>query len=319
MNKKLKALFSLTLLLSQAAIANECNTSCEPCEQTSPFCGGYVGANFNFGSVNFLSSQTVLTENTEQVTSTPPTFALTEVIRKDSCLREAINTVGGGVTLGYAWANSCWYLAAEFNGLFYGNPNSELSDDCCDTSCRDKCCGYTSNIHRRLVGKDSPGWIDGTNTTHTHEYSNNVRLDGIAKVGFLVNPSTALYLLGGGSGLLVKYSEFVDSRHDISPSGSKFYIESHNDVSNSFCCNKWIGGGTLGAGLKSTWCNCFDLVIEARYAKYANTCYKNTKPNDLSEVFNQQSDKPAAEFSEEDNTKFKTDSYLGLVGINWRF
>ncbi len=319
MNKKLKVLFSLALLLSKEVFAHENETQCEPCKEVNVFCGGYVGANFNFGSVNFLSTQEVKTEVANQTAIYPQlSFSLAEDTRKDSCLREALNTVGGGVTLGWAWANSCWYLAAEFNGLFYGNPSSNISNDCCDTECKTKCCGYASSIDRRTHANNSEEWVDVEKIIYGHNYKNNVRLDGVAKVGFLSNPNTAFYLLGGGSGLLVQYSNSINHTEEVSDA-INIYSPPLNDVNNSFCCNKWIGGGTIGAGLRSTWCDCFDVVLEARYARYANTCFSNNKVNDVSDEFQPNPNIPPAEFAEEDSTKFRTDSYLALVGINWRF
>ncbi len=317
MNKKLKVLFSLTLLLSQAAIANECDTPCEPCEQTSPFCGGYVGANFNFGSVNFLSNQAVRTEAIFEYTekALQEGILLVENNNKQTCLREALNAIGGGVTLGWAWANSCWYLAAEFNGLFYGNPSLNISNDCDNTKCEDKCCEYTLNNKMRVADEGDGSFKDTIDLTYIHNYKNNVRLDGIVKAGFLANPNTALYILAGGSGLLVKYSESANATNDFSPINDRFHLL--NNPNNEFCCNKWIGGGTFGVGLRSSWRNCFDLFVEGRYARYQSTCYSNSQPNDFDDFSNEML--IPNDLSEEDNTRFRTDSYLALVGINWRF
>ncbi len=318
MNKKLKALSLLTIFLSQAAIANECDTPCEPCEQTSPFCGGYVGANFNFGSVNFLSNATTAFELDVSDSITPQTsdFLLLEDSRRDFCLREALNAVGGGVTLGWSWANTCWYLAAELNGLFYGNPTSTISDNSCQKECTEKCCGYVSVLDSQLKVTDSE-LIDVTRFIYQHRYKNNVRIDGIAKFGFLLNPNTALYILGGGSGLLIQYSNTSTATGNFTSAPNRLIFLNNPD--SSFCCNKWIGGGTVGAGLKSTWCNCLDVILEARYAKYQNACYLNNKINDVSDAFQPDPYIEAAEFSNKDNTKFKTDSYMGLIGLNWRF
>ncbi len=326
MNKKLRILFSLTLLISKAAFADsgyECESPCEPvcdpCEQPDNiFCGGYIGANFNFGSVNFLSQSSIKTEDDlidtsgiesqDSITST----TIYKTNRQDCYLREAINAVGGGLTLGWGWANPCWYLAAEFNGLFYGNPNSSLSD-CCDDICDTNCCKQylsTVNSEYSVDGQE----LTSANRTYSHGYKNNVRLDGVVKVGFLANPNAVLYLLAGGSGLLVQYNNCFNTSY------SEAY-ESQNSVDNTFCCSKWVGGGTFGFGTRLAWCDCLDLVVEARYARYSNTCYSNSKANEIVDdsqefIF---TDEFRDDLSQEDTTKFRADAYLGLIGLNWRF
>ncbi len=316
MNKKLKALFALTVLLSRASIAYECNTSWEPCEQTSPFCGGYIGANFNFGSVSFLKNQTMTTELATEENGINEFFLL-EDARRDFCLHEALNTVGGGLTLGWSWSNSCWYLATEFNGLFYSNPSSNSPNDSCDTTCDKKCCGYLSIQDNQLkADTPDPELNDITRLIYQHNYKNNVRLDGIIKFGFLSNQNTALYLLAGGSGLLVKYEKSFSATSNFTIYPDRLTL--FNDPNNSSCCNKWIGGGTFGVGLRSSWRNCFDLFVEGRYAKYTNTCYNTNKPNNVSDGFKPNYLIPA-ESSEIDTIKFKTSSYLILTGINWLF
>ncbi len=318
MNKKLKFFLPLMLLLSGVSrnleAHSDCDTSCEPVNQ---FCGGYVGANFNFGSVNFLSQSNTFDEQDVTFNGDMGTVSRAFQNNVQGCgLREAINAVGGGVSLGWNWSNSCWYLAAEFNGIFYGNPCSSLNkgcDDSCNSDCDTKCCNQFSlniddNMSTQGVMDDMVMWRP--NQQYIHGYKNNVRLDGVVKLGLMLSPCSAVYLLGGGSGLLVKYNQSILTTIQ---SDSMYVLQ--NNPNNSFCCNKWIGGGTLGFGLKNSFSDCFDLTVEARYARYQNWCNLINQNNEVGSDFTA----PYGDVSVRSQSNVRTDSYLGLIGLNWRF
>ncbi len=342
MNKKLKVLFSLSLLLSAPMLANteyNCEEQCEEtCEARRNFCGGYVGANFNFGSVNFLSQSAVETALDSYV---PFGDGLSIAGSIDynvasSGLREAINTIGGGVNLGYEWSNSCVYLAAEFNGYFYSNYSANFSCDPCfpNNNGNQYATEISSESDFILNNGDQSINLDLTTpvTRYAHGYQNNVRLDGVVKIGFEVNPSTVVYALGGGSGLPIRYSQSIEAGKigaiGLSFGGESFNLATSNltDPANSICCTKWVGGGTVGFGLKALFCDCFDLGAEVRYARYSSLCFNDLKPSESLALVQDQNPSADSDFDnvfgdnvEQSQVKFRPDAFLGSLNFNWRF
>ncbi len=324
MNNKFNYFLSLVFLLSNVtSVESYYDCYSDLFEPVNQFCGLYVGANFNFGSVNFLSQTNAFTE---QDLTDPSGDAFIFQNGVQGCgIRESINALGGGVTAGWNWSNKCWYLAVEFNGIFYGNPCTLVCNDCCDTdSCDSKlskhcnisaCNQFLLNVDKSVSGGGSSFDVLPSEQ-YLHSYKNNVRLDAVFKVGLLTNPCTTVYLLAGGGGLLVEYSQSLTTEIQ---NDSVYTLQNNPD--NSFCCDKWLSGGTVGFGLKNILHDCFDLVMEFRYARYKNWCGRVRQENVVNSEFVSPDDAEVlpGEFSVESKTTFKTDSYLGLIGLNWHF
>ncbi len=346
MNKKISFLLLSILLFTTKAYSAQAyygyNPTQEPeePEHVSSFCGGYVGANFNFGSLHFLSQSSVSTEIDSSLLVEDSNFQSAMLSEsKNSGLRESLNTIGGGITFGWSWTNSCWYLATELNGFFYSNFGSTFScDPCYPNNNNNQFVSEKRNSSKSIMqGNDSNDTLTILNSpkqTYSHSYQSNIRLDGIVKLGFLVSPSTALYVLGGGSGLPIKYGEsvLVDPNGSVIFSGEEssfrtlsLCTDNITDPSNSLCCTKWTGGGTVGFGIKALWCDCFEFSTEVRYARYVSICLSNNKRNNSGSSnlapkdSENETEEIFGEFAERDNIKFRTDSFLGLIGVNWHF
>ncbi len=312
MNAKIKVLILSSLLLSEFLI--ESHSVCEePCEPTSLFCGGYVGSNFNFGSINFLSKQCNFTELDMTYVSSSDGRSYTVIERGDDAVgtRRAINSLGAGLTFGWDWSNPWLYLAAEFDGIFYGNPCKDL----CDESCGINGCNRSLSNGDAKQSINGGDFIKDPHLNFERYYKSNVRLDGIVKIGFLAGPRTVFYLLGGGSGLFITYKQSIGIDDKDTP------IIVQNNPVDEYCCTKLIGGGTIGFGMKVSWCKCFDLLVEGRYARYLNWCSSSQQPNVVSPAFISPigAEVTPGDIAVETQTTFRTDSYLALVGLNWHF
>jgi outer membrane immunogenic protein len=200
-------------------------------------------------------------------------------------LRGAGFRVGG--YLGYNWQVApVWVIGLEADGAWADQTTTHLG------------MGLPGAINGFLVagpGNPPNGPADSFSVATKWDASARVR------AGYLVTPSTLLYVTGGAAWLNFRST----SSCALAPAGSCTPTVSPLSITNETTKLGWTIGGGGEVRVSSNWF----LRGEYRYADFGTTTYTNTTVNSL----------PFGQFVYLDTYSLHVRTHTGLVGISYKF
>lgn len=291
-SKKLFLSCALTTLALSLATLNA-NAATGPIDANALWSGVYMGAYFGAGAGDALTNSTETSSSLFMSQSLTSLAATTQVSNDISSYKLHGDTTGSIADLfvGFNYHPDCavYLLGLQLEGSIFSDVTYKTVGDSAST-------GLTSitSVSTGGVATTAYSTTAGTSTSNFYdELTSLFKL--VARGGYIIDPSTMVYILGGGV-----------AGHFVIPDDADFTGGKRN---------KWVGGYTVGAGLEYMFNEHWSLRGEYRYLNFD---YTRSQPSTGSSTSATASTLTTSSSTFNRSTRVDFDDNLAEIGIVYR-